>query len=884
MNDAKFKFSFRLLRWFCPPHLLEEIEGDLLQKFERDVKLHGERKSKRKMLWNTIRFFRPGIILRNRYTMTSPSMQLIQNNFLMALRIVRKDRVFSIVNIFGLTVGIAASILIFQYVFFELNYDRFHPNVEKTFRVFASTYQDGELKSQSALTPAYIAPTLKEKLSGIDQVSRLISTRWWFDCTLAYANGYEYRIFNESELYYADPAILSVFGYSLLMGDAQTALIQPYSIVLSTKVAEKYFGNEEPMGKTLHLKGSGEDHDYIVTGVMADPAPNSHLSPTILASISSLESQTRFNTTDSYTYIQLTTPMEVATLKSSLDKLVEELAPPANGYRIELDLEPITDIHLHSFLQYDMKATGDIKSVYFLLTVAIIILIMAWINYANLTAARSFKRSKEVGIRKVSGASRAQIVFQFLTETFVFNLIGIFCASALAYLMAPKFYQLVGVSIPTSYLMLGESSIVVYFILALFVFGVFFSGFFPSVALSAFNPIWFLKGKFIRSSSGFSLRKITLVFQFACAIALTTTVLIFNQQFKFMRTQDLQIAISKTLIVKAPVNIDSTYRQNLASFKNTLKGLAIIKTISTSGSVPGSTIGWTGTIKKENEKSSRDFTINVIDPDFVEAYQLKLLAGRNFETFDFPLKHFGDKPEPVMVNREGLNQLGYTKAEDIIGTTIFWDKNKCYVVGVIDNFHQESLKKSIQPILFTANMGPTISLKLADDNKNLAESIEQTRTIWNTHFPNNAFDFSLLDDQFDQQYETDEQVARLFNFFCALSLIISALGLFGLSLFSFQQRTREISIRKVLGASVVNLLRLLSQEYFILILVASIVALPLSHWGTREWLSSFAYHITPGASIYIIPIILISLIALLTVGTQTIKTAFRNPTESLKHE
>ena len=811
-------------------------------------------------------------------------MQLIQNNFLMALRVVRKDKVFSFVNIFGLTVGIAACMLIFQYVFFELNYDRFHPNAEKTFRVFASTYQDSELKSQSALTPAYVAPTLKEKLTGIDQTARLISTRWWFDCTLAYANGNAYRIFNEGDLYYADPAILSVFGYSLLMGDVQTALTQPHSIVLSSRVAEKYFGNEEPLGKTLHLKGSGEDHDYIVTGVMADPAPNSHLSPTILASISTLESQAGFNTTDSYTYIQLTTPSELATLKNSLDKLVAEVAPPANGFRTELNLQPITDIHLQSFLQDDMKATGNIKSVYFLLSVAIIILVMAWINYANLATARSFTRGKEVGIRKVSGASRTQIVFQFLTETFVFNLIGIVGASALVYFMAPQFYQLVGVSIPTSYLLLGESSVATYFILVLFLTGVFFSGFFPSVALSALNPIRIMKGKFMQGSSGFSPRKITLVFQFTCAIALTISVLIFNQQFQFMRTQNLQIDISKTLIVKAPVNIDSAYRQKLGSFKNTLKGLAIINTISTSGSVPGHTIGWTGAITKENEKSSRDFTINVIDPDFIEAYQLKLLAGRNFETADFPLKHFGDKLEPVMVNREGLDQLGYKKAEDIIGATIFWDKNKCHVVGVIDNFHQESLKKSIQPMLLTANMGPTISLKLTSDEKRLAQSIDQIRTIWNTHFPNNAFDYSLLEDQFDQQYATDEQVARLFNFFCVLALIISALGLFGLSLFSVQQRTREISIRKVLGAPVEHLLRLLTQEYFLLILIASLVALPLSYWGIQDWLLSFAFHITPGVFFYIIPIVLISLIALLTVGVQTMKTIIRNPTESLKHE
>jgi putative ABC transport system permease protein len=812
-------------------------------------------------------------------------MHLFQNNLLMAFRTIWKDKLFSAINIFGLTISMAACLLIFQYAFFELNYDRFHPNAGRTYRMYASTYRNGELNFESAITPTYLAPILKEKIAEVAQTARLVSTRWWFDCTLAYYHNNDYRIFNERDLYYADPSVFSLFAYPLLKGDVQTALAQPHSIVLSTQVAEKYFGTADPMGKILRLKGSGEDHDYTVTGIMDHPPANSHLAPTIFASISTLEPNPDFKNQNAYTYIQLHDPSGMESVQAKIDRLVAEVVPPANGFRTQLNWQALTDIHLQSHLQDDMKAAGNAKSVYFLLAIAVSILIMAWINYFNLTTARSFTRAKEVGIRKISGASRRQIGFQFLTETLVYNITAILCAAYVAYLMAPAFYSFVGVNLPPHFLLVGQGVAGSYFMLIIFLGGIFISGIFPALTLSSFKPIHVLKGKYFFRSTGFSPRKITVVFQFACAFMLAMAVMTFNRQFQFMRSQDLQVEISKVLIVKSPVNVDSTYLQRLAAFKNQLTNLAAINAISSSSAVPGTAIGWTGTVRNEKEENGYNFTINVTDPDFINTYQLKLLAGRPFETTDFPLEKFGDKLEPVMINRTGLTQLGHQKPEDAIGTFIFWEDNKCIVVGVVDDFHQESLKKTIQPQLFTANRGPTLSLRVTKgDQDDWTDVIAQIHLAWNTHFPNNPFDYAILENQFNEQYAADEQVAKVFNFFCVLALIVSCLGLFALSLFSVQQRTKEISIRKVLGAPSMHLLQLLLREYVLLILIASVLAMPIAFWGINQWLQTFAFHIQPGITIFILPTILVVVLALLTISAHTLKVITENPTDNLKHE
>jgi putative ABC transport system permease protein len=880
-TPAHAKAALRLLSWFCPAQLYEEIEGDLIQKFNKDVKTTGVRRAKHRLIWNVLRFFRPGIVLRNSIHINLIDRLMLGNNLLVAFRHIRKDKSFSGITIFGLTISMTACLLIFQYAFFELSYDS---QFQKTiYRLGITTYESGLEHYKSAIIPAQVAPVLKEKFPEIMEATRLVSTSGWFNCTLAYSEGDEVTIFNEnSGFYFVDPSFVSQFEISFLQGDHAKALQKPYSMVLSATAAKKYFGNSDPLGKIVKLRGSFQTHDYTVTGVMNDFPTNSHLDVNIVASLNSLA-----DPVDSYTYIQLAPETDLRSLTQKLDTLAATMIPAMSRVEAKVECEPISSIYLHSNLEDQPKATGNALSIYFLMLVAIIVLVMAWINYINLFTSRSVARAKEVGVRKITGATRFQITFQFLTETFVYNFISIILAFLLISLLSARFYEWIGLSAKYYSLFtidLSENTII---LCALVGVGILISGVFPAHLISSLAPNRVLKGKLTIRTSRFSFRKVAVVFQFSCAIILTMLVIVFQQQFKFMKDQVLGIDIKRSIVLKAPANVDSTYLLKLSGFKQQLQSLAVIHSITTSTDVPGNVLGtgWNGGISKVLNGPSMSFGINLIDPDFIQAYQLKLLAGRNFTEKDFPGEHFGDKQEPVIINRRAAELLSYAKPEDAIGGTVFWGDNPCLIVGVLEEFHQESLKKAIQPMFYTANMGPSMTLKLTQGaDKKISLTISQIREAWDTYFPDNAFDYFFLEDNFNKQYADDERMTRLFNLFCLLALVISCLGIFALSLFSISQRVKEISIRKVLGASVFNLFRLLTKEYFILIGISSVVSLPIAWWITRQWLNSFALKMELSNGLLFIPVIFILMIALFTVSGHALKASLKNPVDNLKHE
>lgn len=808
-------------------------------------------------------------------------MLMFRNNLAVAFRHIRKDKSFSGITIFGLTISMAACLLIFQYTFFELNYDRQFDKY--IYRLGVTTYQNGLEQYKSAIIPSQTAPILKEKFPEISEATRLVSTSGWFNCTLAFEDGESVTIFNENKgFYFVDPSFVPLFKISFLQGDKIKALENPYSIVLSATAAKKYFGTLNPIGKTLKLRGSFQTHDYTVTGVMNDFPVNSHLDVNIVASLNSLA-----DPVDSYTYVQLPPETNLISLTQKLDTLAATMIPALSKSEVKVECEPIESIYLHSHLQDQPKATGNALSIYFLMLVAVIVLVIAWINYINLFTSRSIARAKEVGIRKITGATRFQIAIQFLTETFVFNFISIILALLLVSLVSARFYDWIGLSAKYYSLFTIDLSNKTIILCSLLCIGILLSGIFPAHLISAFAPARVLKGKLKISASRFSFRKVAVVFQFSCAIVLTMLVIVFHQQFKFMKDQILGIDIKRSIVLKAPANVDSTYLLKLSGFKQHLQSLAVIHSITTSTDVPGNVMGtgWNGDISKILDGPSIPFGINVIDTDFIQAYQLKLLAGRNFTEKDFPGEHFGDKLEQVIINRKGAELLSYTKPEDAIGGTIYWGDSQCVIVGVLEEFHQESLKKAIQPMFYTAYMGPSMTLKLTQgaDNK-IDITLRQIRESWDTYFPDNAFDYFFLEDNFNKQYADDERMTRLFNLFCLLALIISCLGIFALSLFSISQRVKEISIRKVLGASVFNLFRLLTREYFVLIAISSVVSVPIAWWITHQWLNAFALKMELSNWLLFIPVAFILLIALFTVSGQALKAAIRNPVDNLKHE
>ncbi len=809
-------------------------------------------------------------------------MLLLQNNLKTAFRMMEKNKLFSSITVFGLSVSITACFLIFQYTFFELSYDKQFSN--NIYRVGSVSLENGVEQYKTAITPIQAAPLLKDKLPEVAEAVRLVSTSNWFNCTIATSEKDGGKIFNEKRgFYFVDPAFTSMFQIQFLKGDSHKALIEPFSIVLSESIAKKYFGQADPLGKTLRLHGSFQTHDYTVTGIMNDFPVNSHLDVTILASLNSLA-----DPFDATTYTQLQPKTNVESFNERMNELVSQNTSNAGRKETQFMLEQIGSIHLSSDLQDQPKITGSVTTVYFLMIIGLIVLIMAWMNYLNLTTARFIFRVKEVGIRKVTGASRNAIGAQFLTESFLLNSVSFILAIIFFSLTAPMFYRWIGLPHITSFSVFSRSdNTLLALVLTAFIVGIFACGFFPALFFARLNPVKVLKGKWQAPRNGFSARKAILFFQFLCTLVLAIVVVVFQQQFTFLREQPLGVNIKRSIVLTTPANVDSTFLQKLSGFKDQLKSQSIIHSVTTSTDVPGNMMGtgWGGSIKKSMDGNGINFGINVIDPDFIKSYQLKLLAGRDFTITDFPGVHFGDKPEPVILNRKGAEVLSFRNPDDALGATIYWGESTCVIVGVIEEFHTESLKKSIQPMLYTANMGPAMTLKLTEGaDKNIPETMAQIKEAWQAFFPDNAFDYFHLEDQFNQQYDDGERVARLFNLFCLLAFSISGLGLFGLSLFTINARVKEISIRKILGAPFVNLLLTLSREYLLLIVIASMISIPLAYFGMNEWLNGFAIKIELNAWYFIIPIATILFFALATVLGQTMKAIIKNPIESLKNE
>lgn len=857
----------------------------MIELYEERVRDLGKRKADIKFIGDVLLLFRPGIIKPTEGYQTLNNYGMYKSYFKIGWRNLIKNKNYSFISIIGLSVSIALGMLIFHYSIYELRFDRFFTKADQIYRITSTTYENNRKVNESAEAPHSIASALKDKLPEIVQSARLISTRYWFDCTLKYGES----LFNERNLYYADPALLSIFSFDWKEGNS-SALNKPFSAVLSASVANRYFGTDDPLGKILHLKGSFEENDYTVTGVIGDLPSDTHLDFTILLSSSSLEGNIYFKNYTTYTYIEVPSTIKQERVQAKILEFISNHVPELNNDKtqVQLNAQPATDIHLHSSLNDEIKPGGNAMTIYFLMLVAGLILFIAWINHINLVTARSAVRIREAGIRKVTGASRGQLISQLLVESFIINGLSVLLAVLLMFIFESPFYQMTGLSHSLNELTIVEHLLFGFFILLLLFTGIIVAGWYQAWTISTFSPALVMKGKITDSPQGFSLRKVLIVFQFTCAIGLTTAVLVFNKQFRFLQSQNLGIDIQRTLIIKAPTLIESTYASQLSNFKTYLQAQSIITSVTNSSAIPGEDIGWTGEVHRDggNDSPKWNFVINIVDVDFIESYHLKLISGRNFVVTDYPSGHFGDKIEPVILNLKGLKSLGYSKAEEAIDTFIFWGENRCRIVGVIDDFHQQSLKDAISPLLFSAGGESNLSVKLGNgvNPENLSASIASIQAAWKKFFPGNPFDYFILDNFYDAQYMNDKNVVNLFHVYCGFAILISCLGLFGLASFTVQQRTKEIGIRKILGASVSGILMLLSKDFIKLILIAGIVSGVISYSALSQWLLGFAYHIEMGWEVFIVSGAAVTFIAMLTIGYKSRNAATANPVNSLRSE
>lgn len=808
---------------------------------------------------------------------------MFKNYIKIAWRNLIKNRAYSAINIGGLAIGITSCLLILQYVAFETSYENFHKNKDRIYRVKQERYNAGKLETEWAGGAFAVGNTFKEAIPEIEEYVKVVETA---DIVVELKD----ETLKIDEVYFTTNSFFEVFSYPLIAGDIASVLSEPGTAALTETMALKVFGSTDIIGKTLPISG---EKGYRITGVFKDMPLNTQLKPNFLASYASFVEMVETNSNGEQTpenawdwdgcltYIMLKEGVNANHVEAKFPAIVSEnesdFAKQSNS-SAKYSLMPITDIHLKSHFMMEPGPTGDGKTVYLLLAIAFFIIIIAWVNYINLATARAIGRAKEVGIRKAVGSNRKQLITQFFIESALFNTMALVVALGLMIIMIPPFNQLSGQEL--SFALFAKSTFW-YGLIGLFVVGVFLSGAYPAFVLSRFKPIEVLKGKMVSTKQGALLRKSLVVLQFAASLFLligTTTV---YEQIQFMRKQSLGLDIEKTLVIVPPIVLDSTYLSQMTAFKDNLLKYPSIKSIAASTTVPGQPVNWNaGGIKlvSQDQEFGKQYRIIGVDYDYIPQFGLKLIAGRAFS------KEYSTDPEAVIFNRAGISQLGFNNPDEAIGERIdFWG-NQYTIIGVSENFNQESLRLPYEPLVLRLIPALQGYFTIKQNSEDVAQTIAQVKTEWNKFFPGNTYEYFFLDNHFNDQYQADQRFGKVFGLFTGLAILVACLGLFGLASFTTLQRTKEIGIRKVLGSSVVGILKLLYKEFAYLLVIAFLVAIPIAWFTTDNWLQGYAFRIDVHWSYFVLPFIAIMLIALVTVSFQTVKAALNNPVESLKTE
>ena len=794
----------------------------------------------------------------------------------------RRHKAYSGINIFGLAIGIAACLLILQYVSYELSYENFQVNKDRIYRVQQDRYDNGKLSTQWAAGAFGVGNAFKDAIPEIQDYVKVVGNG---KVTTEVKN----QPVKIEKVFFASGSFFNIFTYSLIRGDKNTALKEPYTAALSETTAKTIFGTTDVIGKRLELN---RNSNYAITAVYKDAPANTQLKPDILLSYATFVKMTTDSSGNGpetawewdgcLTYVLLRKHANPQAVEKKFVPIAQKfVGADMKKYNaaVVYKLQPLKDIHLYSHYMMEPGETGDGKTIYLLLGIAFFIVIIAWVNYINLATARAITRAREVGVRKAIGSQRKQLIIQFLSESALMNGIALVFALLIVMVAIPDFNALSGHQI--SFSLFSQNRFWISLAI-LFVTGVFLSGLYPAFVLSGFKPVEVLKGNMGSTHQNSMLRKSLVVFQFAASLFLLIGTVTVYRQIQYMRKQSLGINIDQTLVVSAPiVGIDSTYLQKMTAFKEELHQYPWVKNITVSTSIPGEAVGWNaGGIKLvgADENTQKQYRVIGVDYDYMKTYGLKLIAGRAFS------KSFGSDDSSVIYNRKATEQLGFNKPEEALNKRIdFWGR-RYTIVGVTENFHQQSLREAFEPLIL--RLIPDINgyLSVKTDAAHAGKTVDLVKAKWSNFFPGNTFDYFFLDDHFNDQYKADQRFGQVFGLFTSLAILVACMGLFGLASFTTLQRTKEIGIRKVLGASVFNILKLLYREFAILLLVAFVIATPLAWFTSSNWLQNYAFRISIHWLYFVLPFIFMVIIALITVSFQSIKAAVANPVKSLRSE
>ncbi|MFH6604416.1 ABC transporter permease [Maribacter algicola] len=797
-----------------------------------------------------------------------------------ATRYLLKNKLYSFINIFGLAIGIASFFLIMLYVHYERSYDKFEGS-ENVYRVYMDYLEGGEWVPGDANAYIVSGPTLKDEFPEVQDYVRLRHTN---DAVLIHDD----RVFEDNRGSLADPSFFQIFDRTLAKGDVNNALNEPYSLVLTESLAEKIFGNEDALGKTLKVFSS-DSPLFTVTGVLADSPRNTHIKNDVLISFKTFHTweaferdwQYTWNQNMYFTYLKLD-PLANANAfkKKVMNFKVEDL--PYERHNIE----PLEDIHLYSDKPYEAEANGSANRVTFLLAIALIILILSWLNYVNLSTAKSLERAKETGIRKVAGAQKPQIMLQSFLESLLLNLLAIIIAVSIVLLVLPIFNNYAGMVLKV------DLSNVIDFIpiLGFVLFGALVSGLYPAMVLSKYTPAKSLKGKIQTTGSGPIIRKVLIMGQFFATIVLLIGTIVVTKQIRFIQNQPIGVDLHQVVALNGQILSampDSLFVKNLETFKHELENFPFVEATAGAETYPG------GGYDELNSNAGITFPNGIRDdiritynygvhPDYFKLMDLEFLAGEPFK------ENSSGESDKVVLNEKFVRFMEITDMQEAVSKTMKIFGEERIISGVIKDYHHFGLKTGIEPMLLRyESNGDKLLVKFnqtALSSNGMTNALAQIENKWKELFPKSTFNYTFLDQKFEAQYNEDKTFGSAFQIFTVLAILIASMGLFGLTSYTCIQRKKEIGVRKVNGASIAQILALLNKDFVKWVGLAFIIAVPVSWYVMNKWLEGFAYKTTMNWWIFAIAGITALTIAMLTVSWQSFKAAIANPVDALRDE
>ena len=793
---------------------------------------------------------------------------MIKNYLLVAIKYIRKQKLFSIINILGLTVGIACCLMIFLFIVNEFSYDDFHKNGQNIYRVMRVGHLNGQSADIPWLSPPYATALLNDYPDAVQKAVRVMP-----DNDLV---TYKDISFNEKKIYIADSNFFQFFDFPLLKGDPATVLKEPASIVLTATAAKKYFGNEDPIGKVVQLNRKSL---LKVTGIAKDVPVNSHLDFDMILPVSNFSSDPWFRQWPNnglFVYIMLNPAVSPGQLMKRFPDFMDKYMGKYykdNGFKMGLTMRPLNKIYFEAFTPFDKVKHGNLKMVYIFMSVAFLILLIACINFMNLATARATDRSKEVGLRKVMGAMRRQLISQFIIESLLFATIASLLAIGLVQLLMPAYTGLLGYQLPAYW---RDPRLYIFIVGVIMVVGL-LAGSYPALLLSSFSPIESIKGKLRIGKGGAFFRKTLVVFQFSISVVLIICVTIIINQMHFVKNTDLGFSKEQSMIVR----IDNRdIRTNRVAFKNALLNLPSVQSASLMSGEPGG-FHDSFTFEAEGKPGEKSmFNTEYADFEFAKTLGLKIIAGR-----DLSPQFTTDSLQSVLINRSAAAKLGYTP-EQAIGKwvrNVLYDSLRRSIVGVVEDYHFRSLKDPIEPMVISTRKDwrlVLIKLKTAQ----LQSTIGAIKKQYAALVPAYPFEYQFLDEKFDQLYKSEVNQETILTIFSFVAILVACLGLLGLASYTAMKRTKEIGVRKVLGSSVQNIVVLLSKDLLKPVLSGTFIAIPIGYYVMHKWLQGFAYRIHVHWWMFAGAAAVAVVIALVTVSLQAVKAALANPVTSLRSE